>query len=111
MSTLPYGSVSSCRHCQLYRAEGRRGGYCQQLNVPVQGNWKSCSLVIPPFAALWTGSEMGLRSAAMTTAVKLVESESHRESESILEAAETAGAIDVAQIDLELMSVAHLLAR
>jgi hypothetical protein len=54
---------------------------------------------------------MGLRSAAMTTAVKLVESESHRESESILEAAETAGAIDVAQIDLELMSVAHLLAR
>jgi hypothetical protein len=46
-------TVSACRHCRLYRAEGRRGGHCQQLGVPVQGGWKACSLAETPFATSW----------------------------------------------------------
>lgn len=45
--------ISTCRHCQFYRSEGRRGGYCQQLTVPVQSGWKSCSLATAPFASNW----------------------------------------------------------
>lgn len=45
--------TSSCRHCQSYQSEGRRGGHCQQLGVPVQGGWKACSLAVAPFAASW----------------------------------------------------------
>jgi hypothetical protein len=41
--------VSSCRHCRFYGSEGRRGGQCQQLGVPVQSHWKSCSLASAPF--------------------------------------------------------------
>ncbi|MBD2461326.1 hypothetical protein H6G89_09730 [Oscillatoria sp. FACHB-1407] len=52
MNTSNLG-VSVCRHCQYYRAEGRRGGYCQQLCAGVQGTWKACSLAIPPFAPTW----------------------------------------------------------
>ncbi|MGP1382259.1 MAG: hypothetical protein ACTS2F_01800 [Thainema sp.] len=44
---------SVCRYCGCYTPEGRRGGYCQQLDVPVQGEWKSCPLAIPPFAPTW----------------------------------------------------------
>jgi hypothetical protein len=43
------GNISSCRHCTFYQSEGRRGGSCQQLGVPVQGNWSVCSLAVPPF--------------------------------------------------------------
>ena len=35
---------SSCRHCRHYVHEGRRGGQCEQLNVPVQGSWNGCVL-------------------------------------------------------------------
>jgi hypothetical protein len=45
--------ISSCRHCHHYSLEGRRGGQCQQLDVPVQGSWKSCQLAIPPFSSSW----------------------------------------------------------
>lgn len=45
--------ASSCRYCRYYRPEGRRGGACQQLGAPVRGNWKSCSLSLPPFAPSW----------------------------------------------------------
>ncbi|MGB3695145.1 MAG: hypothetical protein WBG70_12430 [Spirulinaceae cyanobacterium] len=41
--------TSACRCCGHYKPEGRRGGMCQQLCVPVQGNWKACSLAAPPF--------------------------------------------------------------
>jgi hypothetical protein len=47
--------ISSCRHCQFYQLEGRRGGQCQQLGVPVQAAWKACQLAIPPFAPSWEG--------------------------------------------------------
>lgn len=46
-------AISTCRHCQFYRSEGRRGGFCRQLEVPVQGGWKSCSLATAPFASTW----------------------------------------------------------
>jgi hypothetical protein len=35
---------SSCRHCHHYVHEGRRGGQCEQLNVPVQSSWEGCVL-------------------------------------------------------------------
>lgn len=37
----------------FYESQGRRGGQCQQLGVPVQGSWKSCSLALPPFMSTW----------------------------------------------------------
>ncbi len=50
--------ASVCRHCRFYTPEGRRGGQCQQLGVPVRGVWKSCSLAIPPFAPSWETIEV-----------------------------------------------------
>ena len=41
--------TSTCRHCHSYRPEGRRGGSCQMLGVPVQGSWKACALCSSPF--------------------------------------------------------------
>ncbi len=41
--------VSSCRHCHYYAHEGRRGGYCESLNVVVQGSWQACPLAISTF--------------------------------------------------------------
>ena len=42
-------STSTCRHCRFYDPEGRRGGSCQMLGVPVQSSWKACSLAASPF--------------------------------------------------------------
>ncbi|MGF1494745.1 MAG: hypothetical protein ACFBSC_20320 [Microcoleaceae cyanobacterium] len=47
------GIVSRCRFCQYYTPEGRRGGQCSQLRVPVEGQWESCSLAIPAFSTTW----------------------------------------------------------
>ena len=52
MKTLNF-PASACRYCRHYQLEGRRGGKCQQLGVPVRGNWKACSLALPPFAPSW----------------------------------------------------------
>ena len=41
---------SSCRHCRFYRPEGRRGGVCQKLSVPVDSNWEACVLACSPFS-------------------------------------------------------------
>lgn len=41
--------MSTCRCCQYYKPEGRRGGNCQQLGVPVRGCWKACSIGSPAF--------------------------------------------------------------
>jgi hypothetical protein len=49
--------TSACRHCRFYQPEGRRGGQCQQLGVPVRGTWKACQLAIPPFAPSWENLE------------------------------------------------------
>ncbi len=50
--------ISVCRHCQHYTTEGRRGGQCQQLGVPVQGAWKACQFALPPFAPSWEHLEV-----------------------------------------------------
>ncbi|MFM9264117.1 hypothetical protein [Tychonema sp. BBK16] len=49
--------TSACRHCRHYLPEGRRGGVCQQLSVPVQGQWKACSLAVSPFGSSWNNIE------------------------------------------------------
>ena len=49
--------TSACKYCRNYQPEGRRGGICQQLNAPVQGCWKACSLAIPAFAPAWESLE------------------------------------------------------
>jgi hypothetical protein len=41
--------ISCCQRCRYYTLEGRRGGHCSQLNVPVQGSWQPCSLGAPVF--------------------------------------------------------------
>jgi len=45
--------ASACRYCRFYHPEGRRGGMCEQLNVSVQGSWKSCSLAVLAFGESW----------------------------------------------------------
>ena len=42
-------STSACRYCRFYKPEGRRGGSCQMLGVPVQSSWKACAFSSPPF--------------------------------------------------------------
>lgn len=49
----PNNCNSACRHCQFYNPEGRRGGLCSQLGVPVQAEWKSCHLATPAFNTEW----------------------------------------------------------
>ena len=48
---------STCRHCRHYTPEGRRGGLCQQLSVPVQSGWAACTLALPPFTPCWEEME------------------------------------------------------
>jgi hypothetical protein len=45
--------TSACRHCRHYTPEGRRGGICDLLSVPVQSQWKACSLAVSPFGESW----------------------------------------------------------
>lgn len=49
--------ISACRYCRYYQPEGRRGGCCQILGAPVQGDWKACAVAIPAFASAWEGLE------------------------------------------------------
>ena len=49
--------TSSCRYCRYYKTEGRRGGMCQQLGVPVRAEWKACSLAASPFTTTWESLE------------------------------------------------------
>ncbi len=47
---------SSCKHCKYYNYEGRRGGQCRLLNVPVRANWCACPLGVPITDILTTHS-------------------------------------------------------
>lgn len=49
--------ASNCRFCRFYNPEGRRGGFCQKLCVPVESNWKACSLSCLPFDIAWNNIE------------------------------------------------------
>ena len=53
--------TSACRYCRYYKPEGRRGGLCQQLGVPVRGAWGACSLALPAFAPSWERLEVMMR--------------------------------------------------
>jgi hypothetical protein len=53
--------TSSCRYCRFYQPEGRRGGNCQQLGVPVQAHWKACNLAAHPFCPTWENLEEVVR--------------------------------------------------
>jgi hypothetical protein len=46
-------SVTACRLCQHYNPEGRRGGFCGKLDVPVSPAWDACSLAAHPFESSW----------------------------------------------------------
>lgn len=49
-------SVVVCRLCQHYRPEGRRGGICGKLDVPVAATWEACSLASHPFELSWSSA-------------------------------------------------------
>ncbi len=53
--------TSSCRYCRYYQSEGRRGGMCQQLGVPVESQWKACVLAAHPFTSTWETLEEVVR--------------------------------------------------
>jgi|GEM_PF-4850059 len=40
---------AKCRSCRFYEFQGRREGYCHQLEVPISSNLPSCRLALPPF--------------------------------------------------------------
>ena len=50
-------STSVCRFCRFYEPEGRRGGSCHKLGVPVQSSWQACSLASSPFETTLTKLE------------------------------------------------------
>ena len=80
--------ASACRHCRYYSPEGRRGGHCQQLNAPVRGTWKACSLAIPQFAPSWNLESMLVWEQGTT--VTILKSKQLQESLSLGCAASTA---------------------
>jgi hypothetical protein len=43
--------VSCCSRCRFYGPQGRRGGHCSQLGVPVESRWRPCPLAMPVFDA------------------------------------------------------------
>ena len=53
--------TSSCRYCRYYKSEGRRGGTCHQLSVPVQAEWSACALAASPFNTPWDSLEKVMR--------------------------------------------------
>ncbi|MGG6293573.1 hypothetical protein ACQ4M4_04030 [Leptolyngbya sp. AN02str] len=52
-------SVTACRNCLNYQLEGRRGGLCRQLGVPVQSDWKPCPLAAPIFSSVAEDAPLG----------------------------------------------------
>lgn len=50
--------TTACRVCRYYQPQGRRGGTCDQLGVPVRASWKACSLALPPFTTSWEKMEV-----------------------------------------------------
>ena len=50
-------SVTACKLCQHYNPEGRRGGFCGKLDVPVISTWEACSLADHPFESSWYSTD------------------------------------------------------
>jgi hypothetical protein len=57
----------TCRYCQHYQPEGRRGGHCHRLEAMVDGQWQACSLAIPAFAMAPEQLQPLLETAEITT--------------------------------------------
>ena len=71
-------SISVCRYCRFYQPEGRRGGSCQKLGVPVESKWKACTLASSPFRSTATKLEEIFQ---LKTAVRLVNNTSRVDAE------------------------------
>ena len=67
----PIFTTSACRFCRNYKPEGRRGGSCELLGVPVESNWAACSLAAPPFENTFKNLEelLHLESALLETPI------------------------------------------
>ncbi|MGQ4650545.1 hypothetical protein [Lyngbya aestuarii] len=74
-------SISACRLCRYYQPEGRRGGLCQQLGVPVKACWKPCALALEPFATSWKGLDVIWQKDELISSAELNVNCSTRESE------------------------------
>ena len=69
--------ASTCRCCQYYTPEGRRGGQCSQLHVSVKGSWSGCQLAIPTFAMAWEVDQMLEMQASPSTLKEIISAEYH----------------------------------
>jgi hypothetical protein len=49
----PSCSVSTCKHCRCFQAEGRRGGICKRFETFAAGDWTSCDFALPIFGDDW----------------------------------------------------------
>ena len=54
-------SVTACRLCDHYNPEGRRGGICNKLDVPVQPAWGACRLAVHPFQQSWQTNQQDIQ--------------------------------------------------
>ena len=67
---------SRCGLCRFYRHEGRRGGICSQLNVPVNAYLASCCLAVSPFRSESNCEPESIAGIAKQEASKFVSSDS-----------------------------------
>ncbi len=73
MKPINSATTSACRHCRHYTPEGRRGGHCQRLSVPVLSQWQACSLAIPAFIPAWQLMEgIGIEELVASTEMAIV---------------------------------------
>ena len=49
--------ASKCNFCGHYKLQRGSVGHCELFNAPVRGEWKSCTLAMPAFAASWKDVE------------------------------------------------------
>lgn len=71
--------TSACRFCRNYKPEGRRGGSCELLGVPVDSNWEACNLASPPFESTFKNIEglLQLEASLLETSISLNNSTKH----------------------------------
>jgi hypothetical protein len=92
-------SNSACRYCRSYEPEGRRGGYCQILGVPVQGNWKACVLASPPFKTTLKKLEdiFQLETSVLETSLSLSSSSPSETETNVKDSSQQAGILNLAE--------------
>jgi hypothetical protein len=92
-------SNSACRYCRSYEPQGRRGGYCQILGVPVQGSWKACVLACPPFETTLKKLEniFQLETSVLETSLSLCSSLPSETETNIKNSSQQAGILNIAE--------------